>query len=120
MTTKRRERRPSTITVEHSTAPADRAIQHPRRVSPEDVSGFGDVRVSRPQRFRNGKLVAVGGIPIQGQEVIADADAYAEGSLGEVVSDFVDEHGEGTGLSGWEAHAMSMFLDGNYEAADCF
>ena len=119
MTTKRKERRPSTITVEHSTAPGDRAIQHPRRVSPEDVAGFGDVQVSRPQRFRNGKLVAIGGIPVQGQAVIADADAYAEGSLGEVVSNYIDENGA-IGLDGWEAHAMTMFLSGVDEAADCF
>ena len=117
---KRKERKPSTITVEHSTNPGERAVQYPRRVSPEDVVGFGNVHVSRPQRFRNGKIVAVGGIPIKGEAVIADADTCAEGSLGEVVSDFVDEHGEGTGMSGWESHAMTMFLDGNYEAADCF
>ena len=120
MASKRKERKPSTITVEHSTSPGERALQHPRRVSPSDVNGFSDVQVSRPQRFRNGKLVAVGGIPIKGEAVIADADTCAEGSLGEVVSDFVDEHGEGTGMSGWESHAMTMFLDGNYEAADCF
>ena len=116
---KRKERKPSTITVEHSTSPGERALQHPRRVSPSQVSGFGDVRVSRPQRFRNGKLVAVGGIPVQGQAVIADPDAYAEGSLGQVVSDYIDENGA-IGMDGWESHAMTMFLDGNYEAADCF
>ena len=119
MASKRKERKPSTITIEHSTSPGERALQHPRRVSPSDVNGFSDVQVSRPQRFRNGKLVAVGGIPVQGQAVIADADAYAEGSLGEVVSDYIDENGA-IGMDGWEAHAMSMFLSGIDEAADCF
>ena len=120
MASKRKERKPSTITVQHSTSPGERAFQHPRRVAPSDLVGFGEVEISRPHRFRNGKLVAVGGIPVKGETVMADADAYAEGSLGEVVSDFVDEHREGTGMSGWESHAMTMFLDGNYEAADCF
>jgi hypothetical protein len=119
MASKRKERKPSTITVEHSTSPGERAIQHPRRVSPSQVSGFGDVQVSRPHRFRNGKLVAVAGIPLKGEAVIADADAYAEGSLGEVVSDYIDENGA-IGMDGWEAHAMSMFLSGIDEAADCF
>ena len=119
MATKRRDRKPSTISVEHSTVPGERAVQYPRRVSPEDVVGFGNVQVSRPQRFRNGKLVAVGGIPIKCETVIADADAYAEGSLGEVVSDYIDENGA-IGMDGWEAHAMSMFLSGIDEAADCF
>jgi hypothetical protein len=50
---------------------------------------------------------------------MADADAYAEGSLGEVVSDYIDENGA-IGMEGWEAHAMSMFLSGIDEAADCF
>lgn len=64
---KKREKRVSTISVEHSTAQGERAFQHPRRVSPNDVTGFGVVQPSRPQRFRNGKLVAVGGIPVAGQ-----------------------------------------------------
>lgn len=119
MGSKRRERKPSTISVQHSKVPGERAIQYPRRVSPEEVSGFGEVTVSRPHRFRNGKLVAVGGIPVKGESVIADADAFAEGSLGEIVSDYIDENGA-VGMDGWEAHALSMFMDGIDEAADCF
>ncbi len=115
----KRERRNSSITVEHSTAQSERAIQHPRRVSPNDVSGFGAVQVSRPQRFRNGKLVAVAGIPVAGQIVQGDADAYEEGSVSHAVSEFIDDTGS-IEWSGWEHHALSMFMDGNDEAADCF
>jgi len=115
----KRERRNSSITVEHSTAQSERAIQHPRRVSPNDVSGFGVVQPSRPQRFRNGKLVAVAGVPVAGQVIQGDADAYEEGSVGHAVSEFIDDTGS-IEWSGWEHHALSMFMDGNDEAADCF
>jgi hypothetical protein len=116
---KKRERRTTSITVEHSTAQAERAIQHPRRVSPTDVSGFGAVQVSRPQRFRNGKLVAVAGIPVAGQVIQGDSDVYEEGSVGHAMSEFIDDTGS-IEWSGWEHHALSMFMDGNDEAADCF
>jgi hypothetical protein len=116
---KKRERRVSTISVEHSTAQAGRAIQHPRRVSPNDVSGFGVVQPSRPQRFRNGKLVAVGGIPVAGHTVQGDSDVYQEGSVGHAVSEFIDDTGS-IEWTGWEHHALSMFMDGNDEAAYCF
>jgi 4-hydroxyphenylpyruvate dioxygenase-like putative hemolysin len=119
MSTKR-ERRPSSITVEHSTAQAERAIQHPRRVSPNDVSGFGAVQVSRPQRFRNGKLVAVAGVPVAGQVIQGDSDVYEQGSVAHVVSEFVDDYGHGADLGGWQHHALSMYMDGNDEASDCF
>ena len=118
MTAKRRERRPSTITVEHSTSPGERALQHPRRVSPSEVSGFGDVQVSRPQRFRNGKLVAVGGIPVKGEALIADSEAFAVDSAGDLLSEHIDagyDH-----VAGWEHHALQMFMDGNDEAYNCF
>jgi len=118
MATKRRERRPSTITVQHSSAPGERAIQHPRRVSPSQVSGFGDVQVSRPHRFRNGKLVAVGGIPLKGEAVVGDSEAYALDSAGELLSEHIDD-GYGH-VAGWEHHAIQMFMDGNDEAIDCF
>jgi len=118
MATKRRDRRPSTITVEHSTTPGERAIQHPRRVSPSQVSGFGDVQVSRPHRFRNGKLVAVGGIPLKGEAVVGDSEAYALDSAGELLSEHIDD-GYGH-VAGWEHHAIQMFMDGNDEAIDCF
>ena len=118
MTTRRRDRKPSTITVQHSTAPGERALQHPRRVSPSEVSGFGDVQVSRPHRFRNGKLVAVGGIPINGEAVIADSDTFAADSAGELLSEHIDD-GYGR-VAGWEHHALQMFIDGNDEAIDCF
>ena len=118
MASKRKERKPSTITVQHSTAPGDRAIQHPRRVSPEDVAGFGDVRVSRPQRFRNGKLVAVAGIPVKGETVMADSEAFALDSAGELLSEYIND-GYGH-VAGWEHHAIQMFMDGNDEAIDCF
>ena len=117
---KKRERRTTSITVEHSTAQAERAIQHPRRVSPKDASGFGAVQVSRPQRFRNGKLVAVGGVPVAGQVIHGDSDAYEEGSVGDVVSEFVDDYGQGADLAGWQHHAISMYMEGTDEAADCF
>jgi hypothetical protein len=116
---KKREGRTSSITVEHSTTPGERAIQHPRRVSPKDVSGFGAVQVSRPQRFRNGRLVAVAGIPVAGQTVQGDSDVYEEGSVGHAVSEFIDDIGS-IEWTGWEHHALSMFMDGNDEAADCF
>ncbi len=116
---KKRERRTSSITVEHSTAQSERAIQHPRRVSPHDVSGFGVVQPSRPQRFRNGKLVAVAGIPVAGQAIHGDSDVYEEGSVGHAVSEFIDDTGS-IDWTGWEHHALSMFMDGNDEAADCF
>lgn len=118
MPTKRRERRPSTITVEHSTSPGERALQHPKRVSPSQVSDFGDVRVSRPQRFRNGKLVAVGGIPVKGEAVLADSDAFAVDSAGDLLSEHIDagyDH-----VAGWEHHALQMFMDGIDEASNCF
>jgi hypothetical protein len=83
------------------------------------VSGFGAVQVSRPQRFRNGKLVAVAGIPVTGQTVQGDSDAYEEGSVGHAVSEFIDDTGS-IDWTGWEHHALSMFMDGNDEAADCF
>jgi hypothetical protein len=115
---KRKERQPSTITVEHSTSPGERALQHPRRISPSKVSGFGDVQVSRPQRFRNGKLVAVGGIPVKGEAVLADSDTFAVDSAGDLLSEHIDagyDH-----VAGWEHHAIHMFMDGNDEAIDCF
>lgn len=117
---KKREKRVSTISVEHSTVQGERAIQHPRRVSPNDVSGFGTVQVSRPQRFRNGHLVAIGGVPVAGQVIHGDSDAYEAGSVGDVVSEFVDDYGHGADLAGWQHHALSMFIDGNDEASDCF
>ena len=120
MTAKRKEKRISSITVEHSTAQSERAIQHPRRGSPTDVSGFGAVQVSRPQRFRNGRLVAVGGIPVAGQVIQGDSDVYEEGSVAHAVSEFVDDYGHGADIDGWQHHALSMFLDGNHEAAECF
>ncbi|WP_398328713.1 hypothetical protein [Vulcanococcus sp.] len=120
MTARRKEKRTSSITVEHSTAQAERAIQHPRRVSPKDVSGFGVVQPSRPQRFRNGKLVAVAGVPVAGQTVQGDSDAYEEGSVGHAVSDFIDDYGHGADLAGWQHHALAMFITGNDEAGDCF
>ncbi len=116
--TRRRNRRPSTITVEHSTTPGDRAIQHPRRVSPEEVAGFGEVRVSRPHRFRNGKLVAVGGIPVNGEVVMADSEAFALDSAGDLLSEHIDD-GYGH-VAGWEHHALQLFMDGNDEAINCF
>jgi len=118
MATKRRDRKPSTISVEHSTVPGERAVQHPKRVSPEEVAGFGNVQLSRPQRFRNGKLIAVGGIPIKGEAVMADSEAFALDSAGDLLSEHIDagcEH-----VSGWEHHAIQMFMDGNDEAIDCF
>ena len=115
---KRKERKPSTISVEHSTALGDRAIQYPRRVSPDEVAGFGNVQVSRPQRFRNGKLVAVGGIPVQGEAVMADSETFALDSAGELLSEHInDGYGQ---VAGWEHHALQMFMDGNDEAIDCF
>ena len=118
MTTKRRVRKTSTITVQHSTSPGERALQHPRRISPSDVNGFSDVQVSRPQRFRNGKLVAVGGIPVKGEVVMADSEAFALDSAGELLSEHIDD-GYGH-VAGWEHHALQMFMDGNDEAIDCF
>ena len=118
MTIKRRERKPSTISVEHSTAPGERAVQHPRRVSPEEVAGFGNVQVSRPQRFRNGKLVAVGGIPVTGQTIVADADAFAENSAGDILSEWIDDGNQH--VSGWEHHAMQMYMDGNDQGTEAF
>lgn len=115
---KRKERKPSTITVEHSTTPGERALQHPRRVSPEDAPGFGTVQVSRPQRFRNGKLVAVGGIPVKGEAVMADSEAFAADSAGELLSEHIND-GYGH-VTGWEHHAIQMFMNGNDEAIDCF
>ena len=118
MASKRKERKPSTITVQHSSAPGERAIQHPRRVSPEDVAGFGTVQLSRPQRFRNGKLVAVAGIPVKGEAVMADSEAFALDSAGELLSEHIDagyDH-----VAGWEHHALQMFMDGNDEAYNCF
>ena len=87
-------------------------------MSPEEVAGFGDVRVSRPQRFRNGKLVAVAGIPVKGEALIADSEAFAVDSAGDLLSEHIDagyDH-----VAGWEHHALQMFMDGNDEAYNCF
>lgn len=115
----KREKRVSTISVEHSTAQGERAFQHPRRVSPNDVTGFGVVQPSRPQRFSHGKLVAVGGIPVSGQIVQGDSDAFEEYSVGHAVSEFVNDYGHGADLAGWQHHALSMLMDGSEEASDC-
>ena len=118
MASKRKERKQSTITVQHSTTPGERAFQHPRHVAPADFVGFGEVEISRPHRFRNGKLVAVGGIPVKGQTTEADSDVFAEGSAGEIVSEHIDAGNEH--IEGWQHHAMQMYFDGNDEAIACF
>jgi hypothetical protein len=48
-------------------------------------------RVSRPQRFRNGQLVAVGGIPLKGEVVMADSEASAADSAGDLLGEHIDD-----------------------------
>ena len=43
----------------------------------------------------------------------------SEGSAGEV-KDYLTSVGDTQGVSGWEAHAAQMYLNGNEEALDCF
>ena len=43
----------------------------------------------------------------------------SEGSAGEV-NDYLTSVGDTQGVSGWEAHAAQMYLNGNEEALDCF
>ena len=43
----------------------------------------------------------------------------AEGTAGEV-KDYLLSEGDTEGLSGWEAHAAQMFMEGNSDAIDCF
>lgn len=101
--------RKPTLSVEHSTEQSPRAIQYPRRVSPQEFAD--NVNVSRPQRFRNGKLVAIAGIPISGQQAVGDSDAYAEGTVSDYVDEFVDyadAAGLDSSISAAEHHALNV------------
>ena len=100
------------LVVEEGTIKGDTSYQHPPRACGK--LGIGDelpqVVPVRPQRFRNGKLTAVAGIPVRGAKPTADADVYAEGSAGDYVDEFVEASGYND-VSAAEHHALSMMAD---------